>query len=172
MESITLSECEFFKNSLMGYGYIECVQMLIAFLVYCVGTCMVVYFDQVYPTVHHVDCKWTLPLNARSQRCDECQKYQYVLRSGLKNLNSSKSDHDRCATDRHMNFCYLDSPEKFERMRNLHKLVHSQQKKTAQLQQTLDRYIQTDGVKVNDTTINDLYTIMNRNSCSILSQDE
>ena len=55
----------------MVYGYVECVQMLIAFL-YCVGTCMVVYFDQVYLTIYHVDCKWTLLLNARSQRCDEC----------------------------------------------------------------------------------------------------
>ena len=45
----------------------------------------------------------------------------------------------RCATDSHMNFRYLDTPEKFERMRNLHKHVHSQQKKIAQLQQTLDR---------------------------------
>ena len=59
----------------MVYGYVQCVQMLIAFLVYCVDTCMVVYFDQVYLTIRHVDCKWTLPLNARSQRCDECQKY-------------------------------------------------------------------------------------------------
>ena len=31
----------------MVYGYAECVQMLNAFLVYCVGTCMVVYLDQV-----------------------------------------------------------------------------------------------------------------------------
>ena len=95
-----------------------------------------------------------------------------MLRSWLKNLSSSKSDHDRCATDSHMNFRYLDMPEKFERMRNLHKLVHSQQKKIAQLQQTLDRYIQTDGVKVNDTTNKDLYTIMTRNSSSVLSADE
>ena len=71
-----------------------------------------------------------------------------------------------------MNFRYLDTPEKFERMRNLHKLVRSQQKKIAQLQQTLDRYILTDGVKVDDTTNKDLYTIMTRNSSSVLSADE
>ena len=58
--------------------------------------------------------------------------------------------------DSHTNFRYLDTPEKLERMRNLHKLVCSQQKKIAQLQQTLDRYIQTDGVKVDDTTNKDL----------------
>ena len=95
-----------------------------------------------------------------------------MLRSGLKNLSFPKSDHDRCATDSHTNFRYLDTPEKFERMRNLHKLVRSQQKKIAQLQQTLDRYIQTDGVKVDDTTNKDLYTIMTRNSSSVLSADE
>ena len=77
-----------------------------------------------------------------------------------------------CATDSHMNFRYLGMPEKFERMRNLHKLVHSQQKKIAQLQQTLNRYILTDGVKVDDTTNKDLYTIMTRNSSSVLSADE
>ena len=153
----------------MVYGYVECVQMLIAFLVYCVDTCMVVYLDQVYLTIRHVDCKWTLLLNARSQRCDE---FRYVLRSWLKNLSSSKSDHDRCATDSHIKFRYLNTPEKFERMRNLHKLVHSQQKKIAQLQQTLDRYIQTDGVKVDDTTNKDLYTIMTHNLSSVLSADE
>ena len=71
-----------------------------------------------------------------------------------------------------MNFRYLDMPEKLERMRNLHKLVHSQQKKIAQLQQTLDRYIQMDGVKVDDTTNKDLYTIMTHNSSSVLSADE
>ena len=95
-----------------------------------------------------------------------------MLPSGLKDLSSSKSDHDRCVTDSHTNFRYLDTPEKFERMRNLHKLVHSQQKKIAQLQQTLDRYIQTDGVKVDDTTNKDLYTIMTCNSSSVLSVDE
>ena len=95
-----------------------------------------------------------------------------MLRSGLKNLSSSKSDHDRCVTDSHTNFRCLDTPEKLERMRNLHKLVHSQQKKIEQLQQTLDRYIQTDGVKVDDTTNKDLYTIMTRNSNSVLSADE
>ena len=95
-----------------------------------------------------------------------------MLRSGLKNLSSSKSDHERCVTDSHTNFRYLDTPEKFERMRNLHKLVHSQQKKIAQLQQTLDRYILMDGVKVDDTTNKDLYTIMTRNSSSVLSADE
>ena len=89
-----------------------------------------------------------------------------MLRLGL---SSSKSDHERHVTDSHTNFRYLDTPEKFETMRNLHKLVHSQQKKIAQLQQTLDRYIQTDGVKVDDTTNKDLYTIMTRNSNSILS---
>ena len=57
-------------------------------------------------------------------------------------------------------------------MRNLHKFVRSQQKKIAQLQQTLDRYIQTDGVKVDDTANKDLYTIMTRNSNSVLSADE
>ena len=92
-----------------------------------------------------------------------------MLRSWLNNLGSPKSDHDRCATDSHI---YLDTPEKLERMRNLHKLVHSQQKKIAQLQQTLDRYIQTDGVKVDVTTNKDLYTIMTRNSSSVLSSDE
>ena len=67
---------------------------------------------------------------------------------------------------------FKDMPEKLERMRNLHKLVYSQQKKIAQLQQTLDRYIQTDGVKVDDTTNKDLYTIMTRNLSSVLSADE
>ena len=61
-------------------------------------------------TIRHVDCKWTLLLNARSQRCDKCR---YVLRSWLKNLSSSKSDYDRCATDSHMNFRYLGTPGKF-----------------------------------------------------------
>ena len=71
-----------------------------------------------------------------------------------------------------LNFRYLDTTEKLERMRNLHKLVHSQQKEIAQLQQTLDRCIQTDGVKVDDTTNKDLYTLMTRNSSSVLSADE
>ena len=142
------------------------------FLVCCLGTCVVAYFDQIYLTIRHVDCKWTLPLNAKSQRCDECRKYRYVLRSGLRNLNSFQSDHNKCATDSHTNFRYLDTPEKFERMRNLHKLVRSQQKRITQLQHTLDRYIQTDGVKVDDVTNKSLYTIMTKNSSAILSADE
>ena len=142
------------------------------FLVCCLGTCVVAYFDQIYLTIRHVDCKWTLRLNAKSQRCEECRKYRYVLRSGLRNLNSFQSDHNKCATDSHTNFHYLDTPEKFERMRNLHKLVCSQQKRITQLQHTLDRYIQTDGVKVDDVTNRSLYTIMTKNSSAILSADE
>ena len=142
------------------------------FLVWCLGTYVVAYFDQIYLTICHVDCKWTLPPNARTQRCDECQKYRYVLRSGLRNLNSSQSDHNICATDSHTNFRYLDTPEKFERMRNLHKLVCSQKKKIIQLQCTLDRYIQMHRVKVDDTTNKDLYTITTQNSSTVLSADE
>ena len=119
------------------------MQMSYPFLVCCLGTCVVAYFDQIYLTIRHVDCKWTLPLNTKSQRCDECRKYRYVLRSGLRNFNSFQSDRSKCATDSHTNFRYLDTPEKFERMRNLHKLVRSQQKRIAQLQHTLDRYIKS-----------------------------
>ena len=44
--------------------------------------------------------------------------------------------------------------------------------KITQLRHTLDRYIQMDGVKVDDTTNKDLYTIMTQNSRTVLSADE
>ena len=49
--------------------------------------------------------------------------------------------------------------------------LRTEQKKIAQLQQTLDRYIQTDGEKVDDTNNKDLYTIITCNSSSVLSAD-
>ena len=62
-----------------------------------------------------------------------------------------------------MNFWYLDTPEKLERMRNLSKLVRVKDKQVVDLKK-LDIIVEGSIVRVDDAMHNDLLRIMKSNN--------
>ena len=133
-------------------------------MLYNAGTTMVAYFDQYYSTIRHVHCHKTLPGNSRSTRCGPCRAYRHVLRSSLDRLQKNQEPDSlalRC-----------DPPEKFERLQNMHKLIRKQSKQIAQLQKSLDKFIQTNGILVNDNLNQDLLNIMNTHTSAVLTAED
>lgn len=111
-----------------------------------------------------MQCLWKIPLSGATKRCSFCQTYHdNVLRSGLSKLLKQQEGGEfakRCEIDSHVNYHYLNMPEKIERMRNLHAQVRMDRRKIHQMQSQLDKLIQTDGVKVNDAMNKDLLNVM------------
>ena len=65
-----------------------------------------------------------------------------------------------CEASSHTNYCYLSTPEKIERMKNLHELVRSKERQIQSLQKKIDLAIQEEGIRVDSTTHSDLLAIM------------
>ena len=137
---------------------------------------MVAYYDQCYLTIRHVQCKQVLPDKSKSDRCSTCRTYRYVLRSALRNLHVASNKETECSQhclpESHTNYRYLDTPEKIERLQNMHKLMCRQKKQIKRLQSSLNKLIQSDGIKVDETTNRDLLHIMNCNTSTVLSAEE
>jgi len=61
-----------------------------------------------------------------------------------------------CAADSHANYQYLDTPEKFFRMKNLHSVVRKQNTQIKTLKQKLDYCSRNGRVVVDNQTSEDL----------------
>ena len=77
-----------------------------------------------FPTIRHSACELLLPHASSRNRCLTCTKYQKTLRC-LCSRHTSKEE-DRVGSSRmssavsHVNYRYLLTPEKDERLRELH----------------------------------------------------
>lgn len=128
---------------------------------------MVAYYDQRCCTVRHVKCLWKLPESSSGSRCQYCKQYRSVLRSGLNRL--LKQDQQRtqsCDPSSHTNYRYLSTPEKIERMKNLHEVVRSKERLIQTLRKKIDHVIQEEGIEVDEAMHNDLVTIMKKHGQS------
>ena len=104
-----------------------------------------------------------------------CRAYRRVLQSASSHLTKVQDPEyftSRCDPDSHVNYRYLDTPEKFERLRNMHRLVRKQGRQLTQLQKSLNKHIKADGVALDDDTHNDFLTIMNKNTSTVLTVKE
>ena len=63
----------------------------------------------------------------------------------------------------HTNCHYLSTPEKVERLQNLHTAVVAQRRKIQALQGRLSAIVRTDGVRVDEVTHKEFTQIMNAN---------
>ena len=131
---------------------------------------MIAYYDQCYCTIHHVNCHWSLQEDCRSIRCSVCRTYHYVLKCGVKHLHAVDSN-TKSLPESHTNFRYLNTPEKIERMRNMHKLLCKKDRKINRLQHSLT-FIKDDGIIVDSSTNADFMAIMNQNTSTVLTAEE
>ena len=88
-----------------------------------------------------------------------------MLRSTLcRFLKHSDRIHDVCAASSHTNFRYLNTPEKVERLRSLSRLIHVKEQQVADSKKKLNRMIEANGIRVDESMHNDLLTIMETNN--------
>ena len=124
------------------------------------------YCDQRYKTIHHVNCLVKIPTLTIGKRCQVCRKFRdNVLRSTLCSfLKHSDRIHEVCAASSHTNFRYLNTPEKVEHLRSLSRLIHVKEQQVADSKKKLNRMIEANGIRVDESMHNDLLTIMEINN--------
>ena len=95
-----------------------------------------------------------------------------MLQSALSNFlkQTNKAD-DVCVASSHTNFRYLNTPEKLECLRNLSSLICVKDKQLTDYKKKLDRIIETNGIRVDENTHNDLLKIMEANNSGSDSEE-
>ena len=121
------------------------------------------YYDYKHSTIRHINC---LPNEVDANlRCVHCKSFRdNVLRSSLSRylkqhdlpgISRSKSD-----IDSHVNYRFLSTLEKIERMHKLHDALWLSKRKINELQGRLDRIIQVDGVRLDDSATKGLLSVL------------
>ena len=119
------------------------------------------YYDYYKQTIRHVNCSYTIT-EAFKYRCPACQQFRdNYLRASLSHMMSrQEKEVDQCAASSHVNFRFLNTPEKLQRMKNLAQVVHAKDKVIADLRKKADLVMKADSVTVDQSTHNDLLAIM------------
>ena len=109
------------------------------------------------------------------KRCQFCKKFRdNNLHSGLSKLLKQQDEKfkSNTAISSHTNYRYLSTPEKVERLKNLHTAVVAQRRKIKALQDRLSAIVHTDGVRVDEVTHKELVQIMNANRGKLSATEE
>ena len=102
-----------------------------------------------------------MPEANSSSRCSVCTIYrENVLRSALNRLLKQSDENSVTETNSHVNFCFLTTPEKMDRLQNLSKLVRCKEKQIQDLRKRLSKVTTCCGVKVGEEVHKDLVSIM------------
>ena len=120
------------------------------------------YYDHRFATIRHINCPFQLP-ESSGDKCSACKAYrENMLRCALNRL-LKQIENDRSVTEAnsHANFCYLNTPEKMERLRNLSRLVRTKEKEIQDLRSRLVKVTAANGIRVDDGVHQDLVNIMN-----------
>ena len=128
----------------------------------CTGSHVNAYFDQQFLTIRHTSCQWLLP-DTTKLRCQVCTQYrENFLRKKLRSLN--QFNQNASDTTNHVNYHYLDTPTRLQRMKNLHSLVRQQSRQIKTLEERLSYSMSAAGVRVNDTMHDELSMLLNKYS--------
>ncbi len=104
-----------------------------------------------------------------SLRCQKCTDYRRTLNAMACRVCQSKST-DRTAPSSHTNYRYLSSPEKNDRLRQLHQENRSAHKKIERLKAKLADVIAKRGVSLESETTSDLHQVMQDEEQQALSK--
>ena len=128
------------------------------------------YFDQQFLTIRHVSCHWLLP-DSTKLRCQICIQYRENFLRGK--LRSSLDQPKQGASDpsSHVNYRYLDTPTRLERMKNLHSLVRKQTRQIKSLEERLNQSMKAAGIRVNESTHDELSMLMNKYSKDVTEKN-
>ena len=85
---------------------------------------------------------------------------------------SNPVEMSRCHATSHTNFCYLKTPEKLEKFRQMRITLNQQNRKVKKLELSLKKANQVDGILVDKDINEDLLSIMSSNSVAIESTND
>ena len=108
--------------------------------------------------MRHSNC--TLLLSQEDNvRCNQCTTHRRSL-GIMASRHSLQRSTERSALSSHTNFRYLSTPEKVERLRQLHRCNRSAQKKQHRLKANVAEMISRKNIQLDVETTSDLCTIM------------
>ena len=87
------------------------------------------YYDHNFNTIRHSNCDWIINNSSDSTRCDSCKHFRNNYLTGkLQTLQNRSETQDVSSYEAssHVNYRYLDTPGKLQRMKNLHSKVRKQ----------------------------------------------
>ena len=97
---------------------------------------MVAYFDNQFLTIRHCSCEWLL-VELSDDTCTICTNYKksylYSKLRSLKNQSQEKLE-AACATSSNVNYRYLDTPQKLQRMKSMHATIVKQKNQIKSLE--------------------------------------
>ena len=129
-----------------------------------IGQHVVAYEDKGtldYPTIRRSDCELLLPLAGPSGRCPCCTKYRKTFRSLSSRYTSKELETSRITSAvSHTNFRYLTTPEKDQRLRELHSHHRNTTKRLKRVEDKLAVTIKERGISVDKGMHCDLRQIM------------
>ena len=118
--------------------------------------------------MRHSNC--TILLSQKDHtRCNQCVTYRRSL-AVMASRHSLQRSIQKTAPSSHTNYRYLSSPEKIDRLRQLHQCNRSVQKKLCRLKARVAEMISTTNVQLDVETTSDLCAIMELEEESILKK--
>lgn len=118
-------------------------------------------------TIRHSDCDLLCaPKGKFPQRCQKCSGYRNNLRV-MKCRSQNSSIEKRVAHDSHVNICFLSDDEKTQRLRNVQEEKRVLMLKNKKLQQKLQILIDKDGITLNDTESEKVFSLVEEASTEV-----
>ena len=111
-----------------------------------------------FSTIQHSNCNLILDEKA-SIRCEKCKTHRKLLNSML-NRYQRGSPSDRVKPSSHANFRQLSTPEKIDRLHNLHRANCQLKQRLKRVNQRIKQVIERDGIELDEVTHSDFKTIM------------
>ena len=147
----------------------RCIMTLKCFF-FLTGERVIAYCDKKllpFPTLRHSECEVLLSAVIEGERCIKCSDYRSSLRSMLSREKKKQPFECRTHPSSHVSYKTLSSPEKLERMRQLHLLQRSTSKQLAHLQAKLLQDTQDVGIDVDEEVHQDLKTVVAEQSAFV-----
>ena len=114
-------------------------------------------------TIRHVECD--MLVESTQARCSQCTNYRKQLHAYLsRQENAASAMIDRTAPDSHVNYRYLTTQEKHDRLQRLHQLQRSTKLQVERLKRKLTQTIEENSVVLDDSTHRDLQEIKIENT--------
>ncbi len=135
------------------------------------GSNQVAFHDTSSSTIRTSSCAVLVRPKVRTEievRCSCCSNYRKTLNSMLfRAAKQDKSGADGSDPSSHVNFRYLSSPQKVNRLQKLHKSVRVSNQRVERLKTRLASVIEKRGIQVESDLHEDLTNIMQDNSKKI-----
>lgn len=112
------------------------------------------------PTIRHTACP---VLIEEGKRCSSCKEYRKSLHAMTSRYMTTQLNENRTAADSHVNYRYLTSSEKNERLSRLHQINKAAKRRITILENKIEEISNSVGESVDKQTHQDLLTILQEN---------